>query len=166
MVQGFSRMARPQLSSKERLQGMGEEKSKAAPVINRTFASRKLAPGETWKVYIHAHHPEGGMKFIHSVVEQPGAGVRPAGVNRIPKEAQKELSGYLYLKTAGTAGLEFASLVLTIQIQDRHGNFSNSVSLSLSFNPLAQPAEPPPGVFQDKELGPILIPLSPGFPSP
>ncbi len=145
---------------------MPKEKSKTAPVIRRTFASSRLAPGKIWKVYIQAFHPEGGMKFIHSVIEQPGAGVRPAGTNRIPKEAGKELSGYIFLNTAGTAGLEFASLVLTIHIQDGNGNFSNSVSLPLSFNPLAQPEDPPPGVFQDKDLGPILIPLSSGSPSP
>jgi hypothetical protein len=58
--------------------------------------------------------------------------------------------------------MNFGNLVLTVQIQDQAGNFSEPLSFSLSFNPRAHQEEAPPGLFQDKELGPIMIPLTSG----
>jgi hypothetical protein len=62
------------------------------------------------------------------------------------------------------AGSNFGNLVLKIQIRDQAGNFSEPVSFSLSFNPRAHQEEAPPGLFQDRELGPIMITLTSGSP--
>ena len=129
------------------------------PVITHSFASKQIWPGETWKVYLNAFDPEGEMEAIYCIIDQPGAGSYPASRTRVPKEQKKELSGYLYLNTAGGFGLTYATLVLRVQIQDRAGNVSEPVPFSLAFNPRARQENPPPGVFRDRELGPIMINL-------
>ena len=102
------------------------------------------------------------MKAVYSVIDQPGMGTHPVSITRIREDQQRELSGYFYLTTAGMAGSNFGNLVLEIQIRDQGGNFSEPVSFSLSFNPRAHQEEPPPGLFPDKKLGPIMITLTSG----
>ena len=137
---------------------------KGVPIITRSFASPQVSPGDIWRVYLSASDPDGDMKAVYCVIDQPGMGTYPVSITRIPEDQQRELSGYLYLTTAGMAGLNFGSLVLKIQIRDQAGNFSEPVSFSLSFNPRAHQEEAPPGLFQDKELGPIMITLTSGSP--
>ena len=135
---------------------------KGVPIIARSFASPQIWPGDTWRVYLSASDPEGDMKAVYCNIDQPGTGTYPVSINRIPEDQQRELSGYLYLTTAGVAGMNFGNLVLTVQIQDQAGNFSEPLSFSLSFNPRVRQEEAPPGLFQDKELGAIMIPLTSG----
>jgi hypothetical protein len=135
---------------------------KGVPIITRSFASPQIWPGDIWRVYLSASDPEGDMKAVYCNIDQPGTSTHPVSITRIPKDQQRELSGYLYLTTPGMAGMNFGNLVLTVQIQDRAGNFSEPLSFSLSFNPRARQEEAPPGLFQDKELGPIMIPLTSG----
>jgi hypothetical protein len=137
-------------------------KKKGVPIITRSFASPQVSPGDTWRVYLSASDPDGDMKAVYCVIDQPGMGTYPVSITRIREDQQRELSGYLYLTTAGMAGLNFGNLVLKIQIRDQAGNFSEPVSFSLSFNPRAHQEEAPPGLFQDKELGPIMITLTSG----
>ena len=139
-------------------------KKKGVPIITRSFASPQVSPGDTWRVYLSASDPDGDMKAVYCVIDQPGMGTHPASITRIREDQQRELSGYLYLTTAGMAGSNFGNLVLEIQIRDQAGNFSEPVSFSLSFNPRAHQEEPPPGLFQDRELGPIMITLTSGSP--
>src|SRR5512136_2546031 len=70
------------------------------PVISQSFASPKISPGGTWKVYLTASDPDGDMKNIVCVIDQPGVGTYPVGITRIKKdEDRRELSGYVYLYT-------------------------------------------------------------------
>ena len=138
------------------------ENKKGVPLISRSFAPSQIPLGKTWRVYLQAFDLEGDMKAIYCIAEQPGIGTRPVSITRIPEDQQRELSGYLYLNTAGATDSNFAALSLTVQIQDQAGNFSEPVSFSLSFNPRALQEEAPPGVFQDRELGPIMITLNSG----
>jgi hypothetical protein len=139
-----------------------KERQPGGPVITRTFASREISPGETWKIYLRATDPEGEMKAIYATVDQPGRGPQAAGPIPIPEDQRRELSGFLYLNTSGHQGLAFLNLTLTVEIRNRTGHFSQPVSFPLTLNPRAVQKIPPIGAFQERELGPIMASLEPG----
>ncbi len=136
------------------------------PVITHHFASKEICPGDTWKVYIRAADPEGDMKNIICVVNQAGRGTYPVCFVRIPESQRRDLSGFLYLNTSGSQGLDFTNLTLQIEIQDRAGNVSWPVLFPLAFNPRAEKENPPFGAFREEEVGPIMISLTPGASAP
>ena len=136
-----------------------EEKPVKPPVISRSFASPRIWPGETWRIYLTASDPDGEMKYIVSTIDQPGVGTYPVSLTRIKEEDRKELSGYIFLITFGLQNLNFVNLTLTVQIQDTAGNYSQPEVFPLSFNNTYPQEFPPPGVFLEKDLGPILIQL-------
>ena len=127
------------------------------PVITRSFASREISPGDTWKVYIHAADPEGDMKSIICAVNQAGRGSYPVSYLKVPEGQGAELSGFIYLNTGAGQSLPFIHLTLQVEIQDRAGNLSRPVFFVLAFNPRAEEETPPPGLFQDQEIGPIMV---------
>jgi hypothetical protein len=133
------------------------------PVITQSFASKRLQPGKSWRIYLNATDPEGGMRYIVATVFQPGVGEYPISFTRIPQGEQKNLSGYVYLNTMGPAGsaefLNFSYITLTLEIQDETGNYSKSVVFTVNFDHRYTRQSPPPGVFKDKSLGPILVNL-------
>ena len=133
---------------------------KTVPVISQSFASRQVWPGETWKVYLNASDPNGEMKNIFAVVEQPGLGPYPLSITRIRKENRKEISGYVYLVTsAPNYSLNFINLSLTIWVQDHSGNFSAPVTLPLSINSRYTQEAAPSGVYKEHDLGPVMVNL-------
>ena len=144
---------------------MAAQERENAPVIISAFASKEVRQGETWKVFLQAQDPDGDMNRIMCTVEQPGVGFQPVGIIGIRDDRRRNLSGYIYLNTATASGVQFASCRLTIQIRDKRDNISNPVSFPLSLNPRAVPQTPPPGGFQDEDLGPVQIPF-PLMPSP
>lgn len=113
-----------------------------APVVKEAFASSSLYPGDTWKVYLKASDPSGEMKYVVSEVSQPGAGEYPVSYTKVKPENAKELNGYIYLNTLIPSGYEFlnfSSLMLTVQIKDKAGHYSNPVQFALNFEPRAEP---------------------------
>jgi len=137
-----------------------EEKfEKAAPLISQSFASPRVNPLETWKVYLIASDPDGDMKNIVCTIDQPGVGTYPLSFIRIQDPNQKQLSGYIYLKMPPFEDLNFVDLTLTVQIQDRAGHYSPPAVFPLSINNTFQQEPPPPGVFKESDLGPIMIQL-------
>ncbi len=133
---------------------------KNPPVITEAYASPTARPGNTWKVYLKANDPNGDMKAIFSVIEQPGVGNYSPSITRIKPEDRKEMNGYLFLNTAGqTEILHLINITLRVEIQDMAGHFSAPVVFPLSFNNTYSQQPPPPGVFQAHELGPIMIQL-------
>jgi hypothetical protein len=141
-------------------QAQGGKEGKGVAVITQSFASQAIRPGETWKVYLKASAPDGEMKNIFALVEQPGVGPYPLGIIGIKKENKKELSGYIYLNTSTPrASLEFVTLNLTVQIQDASGNYSQPAIFPLSFISRSAQEMPPPGVFPEQDLGPIMVTL-------
>ena len=132
------------------------------PVITQFFAAREICPGDTWKVYLRAASPEGGMKAIYATVDQPGRGPQVGGPIPIPEDQRRDLSGFLHLNTAGAQGSAFMNLTLTVQIRDRAGRFSEPVSFLLALNPRAAQESPPPGAFEERSLGPVMVSLDPG----
>ncbi len=135
------------------------------PVIHQYFAAKELRSGDSWKVYLQASAPEGDMKTIVCTIDQAGSGTYPVSLTRIPEDQKKELSGYIYLTTFQSQGLNYLTLSLTVQVQDQGGNYSLPISFPLRFNPLANPEMPREGIFREKDLGPILIHLVPLQPS-
>ena len=127
------------------------------PIITRSFASREISPGDTWKVYIHAADPEGDMKSIICAVNQAGRGSYPVSYLKVPEGQGAELSGFIYLNTGAGQSLPFIHLTLQVEIQDRAGNLSRPVFFVLAFKPRAEQDTPPPGLFQDQEIGPIMV---------
>jgi hypothetical protein len=143
----------------------GEERyGKSVPIITESFASKGLIPADTWKVYLKASDPDGDMSYIVSTLYQVGWGDYPVSRTRIREEDRKELNGYIYLNTLIPGGYEFlnfSTIWLTVQIQDKAGHFSKPVEFALTFNKRAIQEMPAPGVFKEEDLGPILVNLHP-----
>jgi hypothetical protein len=103
------------------------------------------------------------MKYIVCAIQQPGAGVYSASYTRIKEENRKELSGYVYLNTINPGRLlNFVNLTLTVQVQDKAGHFSQPAVYPLSLHARFTQEAPPPGVFKEEDLGPIMITLRSG----
>ncbi len=103
------------------------------------------------------------MKNIYATIEQPGLGTYPISITKIKEGGGKDLSGYVYLNTVGVQGMNFVTITLTVEIQDKAGHFSKPAVFPLSFNFVSQKETPPPGTFLEKDLGPIMITLRSAF---
>ena len=134
---------------------------KASPLIHKSYAAARIREGDTWKVYLNASDSDGDMKHIVCTVDQPGVGVYPASFTRIGESQRKELSGFLYLNTAGFEDLSFLTLTLTVQIQDMAGHFSPPAAFPLQLTGTDRQEPPPDGEFAETNLGPIMIRLRP-----
>ncbi len=137
---------------------------KAVPVITESFASPRVKMGENWLVYLNASDPDGDMnRIVCSVDFQAGVDhPYPIGITRIGKDQQKNLSGYFYLDTSGL--YRPIQITLTLQIQDKAGHYSTPISFALS---IVEPSskenrqeEPPEGIFNEQNLGPLMISLT------
>ena len=136
---------------------------KATPVITASFASKELKPGDTWKIYLQASDPDGDMDQIACTLTQPAKGEYFPGFVKVGEENGQELSGYLYLNTMSRDGLgwmNFLHVTLTVRIRDKAGHYSESVHFPLAFQDRFTQEEPPPGVYREQDLGPIMILLS------
>jgi hypothetical protein len=143
------------IEEKEKIYG------KNPPVIEQSFASDQLKPGDQWKIYVLASDPDGEMETIIAVVEQAGIGSYPVSLTKIREENKKKLSGYVYLNTMGYDFLFDQELTVSIQIRDKAGHTSKSVTHSVLFSGRQTPKSPPVGIFEEKELGPIMVVLRP-----
>jgi hypothetical protein len=137
-----------------------EAPGKSVPVITQSFASTRVWPGDMWKVYLNISDPNGEMKYIFATVEQPGVGPYPLSIIRVKEGNRKEMSGYLYLVTATPwYPLDFVNLTLIVEVQDMSGNFSQPAVFPLAINSRYTQEPAPPGVFQEQELGPVMVSL-------
>jgi hypothetical protein len=134
---------------------------KGIPVIVQSFAPKEIMAGDVWKVYLKASDPDGKMKYMFATVSQPGVGSYPVSITRIKDENQKELSGYIYLNTGPARSTRFfnLTLTLTVNIKDDKGRFSQPAVFPLSFMAKPSPEAPPEGVFNEHDLGPIMVTL-------
>jgi hypothetical protein len=135
----------------------------AKPVITQAYASPELRLGDTWKVYLKATDPNSDINYIVATIDQPGRGGYPASFTRVRGGSTHDVSGYIYLNTMNNvqSGLNFTNITLTVQVKDKAGNYSNPVSFPLHFTQRAVQQAPAPGVFQDKDLGPVMIEIRP-----
>jgi hypothetical protein len=133
---------------------------KATPVINHSFASKEVRPGDLWKIYLKVSDPNGEMKNIYAMVTEPGIGQYPLSIIRVKNGERKELSGYIYLNTfSPNFPLDYVTLTLTVQVQDRSGTFSEPAIFQLAMDSRYSQEAPPQGVFKEEALGPIMIQL-------
>jgi hypothetical protein len=83
-------------------------------------------------------------------------------MNRIKKENEKELSGYIYISTAGAGNtMENDSLTLNLQIQADVDHMSQKVIFPVRFSARAVQEKPPEGIFKEQDLGPSMVRLLP-----
>ncbi len=133
------------------------DKSEPLPQINQTFATKEVRPNDIWKVYINASDPSGNMNRIMARLEVSGIAGAPVSYTKVKKGDEKELSGYLYFETSSAGeALSYRTLTLTVQIQNKAGEYSNPAVFTMSFNPQAVRQNPPPGIFKEYELGPVM----------
>jgi hypothetical protein len=146
------------MEEKEKMYG------KTPPVIKQSFAANQLRPGDQWKIYVLASDPDGDMETMIAVVDQAGMGPYPVSYTKIKGENAKELSGYFYLNTSSPYGSVFLNnleLTVSIQMKDKAGHTSQTVTLSVLLLSGHTPKSPPAGVFKDMDLGPIMVVLRP-----
>lgn len=135
---------------------------KAAPAIDQYFASPTMRPGDTWKVYLKASDPDGDMKRIVTYLGPGSRGAdASAAFTRLREEDRREFSGYLYWFPGPDVGYS-GQYVMIIQVEDRAGHYSAPISITLNFKPSGRQESPPAGVFQEKEIGPIMISVKRG----
>ena len=141
-------------------QAGSQQAGKPIPAITESFASGEVSPGQTWKVYLKVSDPQGEIANIYATVEQPGVGTYPLSIIKVKEGNRKELSGYIYLSTSNpVASLDSVNLTLTVQVQDSSGNLSRPAVFPLSINNRFNQKAAPPGIFQEKEIGPIMVTL-------
>jgi len=143
----------------EPIQKREEIYGKAASLIHQSYAARQIWPGETWKVFLNASDPDGDMKNIVCTIDQAGVGTYPVSITKISEANQKQFSGYVYLNTQSIDDLDFVTLTLTVHIQDKAGHYSEPAIFPLLLSGTSLQEPPPPGVFQEVSLGPIMIQL-------
>jgi len=139
---------------------------KEVPVIKESFASKQVRMGENWRIYLNASDPDGDMSQIFCSEEHQAGLLQPypISITKIEKDEQKNLSGYLYLDTSGLE--RPISIRMSVSIKDKAGHFSAPVEFSVDIVRPSQKGgeirreEPPHGVFQDKDLGRIMIVLT------
>lgn len=104
------------------------------PVITFSYAQGKIRLGDIWRIYISANDPDGDMSKIFCVIEQPGVGRYRPEVIYLKKEMTRKFSGYLHLSTTSFRDFWGVTLTLTLTIEDRQGNESQTVLFPLEFN--------------------------------
>jgi hypothetical protein len=130
---------------------------KETPVIEQSFASPTVRSNDNWRIYLRAYDPNGDMKSIVAYFSGLGDAA-PIYSLSLPKGNGKELSGYVYW-FPGPDVTPYSEGLMTIQVEDMAGHFSKAVSFPVRIETAGAQQAPPQGVFEEKNLGPILIPV-------
>ena len=132
------------------------------PKILASHAADVIAPGDTWQVYVKAEDPDGDMRFISVWVEAPSEFIPSY---RIPVKAEQggSISGYLALNSmeiGGNLNDYFSGwLRLRVSFEDRANHKTEPILYFLQFRYGAEQTPPPPGVFEERYLGRIPVPI-------
>ena len=134
------------------------------PIITHSFASEKLSHGDTWKIYVEAHDPDGDMRQFVCVFKQVGYGSYSPDYVVIKKPHREKMKGYLAFYSGAGGGLrvsEWTQLTLTLYIRDRGRNTSDKVVFPLVLSRGSKQAPPPPpfDTSQLDRLGTIMTEL-------
>jgi len=140
----------------------GTQAGGSPPVITHSFASEKLSHGDTWKIYVEAHDPDGDMRQFVCTVRRTGFGSRVDYVH-VRKGDRAKMLGYLnvFVSPPQDALGEWADLTLTLYIRDRGGNPSEKVAFPVALSRGVKQALPPPPFDIEglKGLGQIWVKL-------
>ena len=142
----------------------GTEPVGSPPVITRSFASERLSHGDTWKIYVEAHDPDGDMRQFVCALKQGGYGYYSSEYVMIKKRHREKITGYLTFYSGAGWGLrlpEWTQFSMTIYIRDRGRNTSNKVVFPLVLSRGSKQGAPPSpfDVNGLERLGPISIEL-------
>ena len=97
------------------------------------------------------------MKYIFSIIERAGSHL---SIISLQEENREHFSGYIYLNTFGMSNSPgLITLTLTIWIKDAAGHLSQPMVFPLELHNNIIPEKPPKGLFEEQELGPIMIQL-------
>ena len=134
-----------------------ESSAQGGPVLEKAWVPAEVNYKGLLKIYIKASDPEGDMRWV---VVTGGRGTNPmASVPiRLSKEMGKELNGYVYWDTRGTAN-QNASGTVWVLIEDRKGNESQTLSFPVKIVAKGAKAEKPPADFKETAIGPVMIDL-------
>jgi len=76
----------------------------------------------------------------------------------INEKNRRFLSGYITVDTYGAdTSLGLVNLTLHVSVKDSAGHFSEVAAFPLSLQRNATPKEPPQGIFEEQELGIVMI---------
>ena len=128
------------------------------PVIDSFYASPTVGYGQTWKIFIRAHDPDGDMWEVRFRIEQPGVLYEPLmGDVILPRKLWKEMDGYFFLHNSVLliqgGPLD---LVLSLDLADRGERKSRKIKMPLHIGTKSQ--RPPPEGFSDRPL--LAVPYS------
>ena len=137
------------------MQQREEKYGKEIPVIEQSFASPTVRSNDNWRIYLKAYDPDGDIKSVVAYFSGLGGAGQLYSVS-LPKGNGKELSGYVYWFPGPDMGA-YSEGLMTIQVEDMAGHFSKAVSFPMRIESSGEQQAPPRGVFEEKNLGPILI---------
>jgi hypothetical protein len=114
------------------------------PVITDSFAATAVSHGDSWKVYVKASDPDGDMRYLAYTIRVSGQGGHTSRLG-LKKGDRAELVGYLNISfpPAQDAWGEWASLTLTLYVQDSQRNTSDKVTFTTSLSRGVKQASPP-----------------------
>ncbi len=127
------------------------------PVIDDYYASPTVKWGQTWKLYIRAHDPDGDMWEARFDVEPPGyVGWNSPGLVILPKQYRGQFDGYMHLLISARAwDLGPANLTISAWLTDQGGRKSRVLRLPLAIGP--RPVQPPPARFREQPIVPVPL---------
>lgn len=130
------------------------------PKIETSFASRTVAAGDTWKVYIRGSDPDGDLRFLNVSLWMATAVMTPIRLELLP-EHSRAISGYMSLDTNrfsdGFLRLTPGEIRLYVSLEDRAGHRSDLSVLHTSLILGAKQDRPAPGTFEERYLGSVPL---------
>ena len=125
------------------------------PVIDRFEASPTVSWGETWRIFLKAHDPDGDIWEIFFEIDQPGILYDSLhGYVRLPESMWKEMDGYCYLQISPSPWvMGRVDLTMSVTLVDRGGRRSKTIKMPLTVGPTRQ--APAPAGFRNEPLIPV-----------
>jgi hypothetical protein len=135
-----------------------------APEIIDYYAAEVISPGATWRVYLKAKDNDGDMRDIVSMLSQTGRSPYPTSFTRLEEKHNREVVGYLSLRTPVDRHLVQDRFNLRIFVRDSQRNRSERIELPLRFGNVP-PAEIPEKweKIADRRLGLIMVTIESSF---
>jgi len=99
------------------------------PVIKAAFAPKVAKPGTNWRVYLEVEDSDGDLEKIYVFIYQPGIGMYPPWVAKIPQKYSLKLKGYFTLFIPNN--LWCSKLKIEIFFKDKAGQKTETVYFPL-----------------------------------
>ena len=135
-----------------------------APEIIDYYTAEIIRPGAIWRVFLRAKDNDGDMRDIVSILSQTGRNPYPTSFTRIEKEHNREVAGFLSLRTPVDRHLTADRFNLRVFVRDSQGNRSERIELPLRFGnvPTAEIPEKWEKIA-DRSLGLMMVTIESSF---